>query len=107
MGGHRAGEVASALTVSTIEAFVLHVNNVLGGGSVDVKVDVQKIDLETGDVVLLCSDGLTDMLDDRRIAAILQAEREPKSACERLVTEANGLGGQDNITAIVTRFEVG
>jgi serine/threonine protein phosphatase PrpC len=83
------------------------VNNVLGGGSSGVKVDVQKIDLETGDVVLLCSDGLTDMLDDRRIAAILRAERESRSACERLVTEANGQGGQDNITAIVTRFEAG
>jgi protein phosphatase len=81
------------------------VNNVLGGSEPDVRVDVQKVELETGDVVLLCTDGLTDMVADVRIAAILAAEREPQGACERLVAEANEQGGQDNITAVVARFE--
>jgi protein phosphatase len=81
------------------------VTNVLGGDTGGVQVDVQKVDLEAEGVVLLCSDGLTDMLADERMAAILAAEREPKAACERLVTEANGAGGQDNITAIVARFD--
>ena len=58
-----------------------------------------------GDAVLLCSDGLTDVLTDDRIAAVLAAECEPQSACERLVAEANDRGGPDNITAIVARFE--
>lgn len=81
------------------------VTNVLGGGAAGVQVDVQRADLEAGDVVLLCSDGLTDMLDDDRIAAVLTAEGEPESACKRLVDEANAAGGRDNITAIVARLE--
>jgi protein phosphatase len=81
------------------------VTNILGGGEAGVRVDMQKTDLETGDEVLLCSDGLTDMLPDDRIAAILAAECEPRLACERLVEEANEQGGRDNITAIVARFQ--
>ena len=70
-----------------------------------MQVDVRKTDLEPGDVVLLCSDGLTDMLDDGRITAILAAEAEPEGACKRLVDEANEAGGRDNITAVVARLD--
>ena len=80
------------------------VTNALGAGATGVQVDVQKIDLDSGDVMLLCSDGLTDMLADDRIAAILRAEDEPDAACARLVSAANEQGGRDNITAIVARF---
>ena len=55
--------------------------------------------------VAYAPDGLTDMLDDDRVAAILAAEGEPESACKRLVDEANEAGGCDNITAIVARLE--
>ena len=79
--------------------------NILGGKEAGVQVNLRKADLEPGDVVLLCSDGLTDMLDDDRIAAILTAESEPDSACQRLADEANEAGGRDNITAIVARLE--
>jgi PPM family protein phosphatase len=81
------------------------VTNVLGGGTAGVQTDVQKIDLEPGDVVLLCSDGLTDMLNDARLAALLGAKGDPKAACEGLIGEANSAGGKDNITAIVARFD--
>jgi serine/threonine protein phosphatase PrpC len=81
------------------------VTNALGGKEKGVRVDVSTVDLNADDVVVLCSDGLTDMLTDNQIAAIVAAEGEPKTACERLVHEANGLGGRDNITAIVARFE--
>jgi protein phosphatase len=80
------------------------VTNILGGGSVGVQADVVRTDLEPGDAVLLCSDGLTDMLDDAQIAAILGDERNSQSACERLVAEANERGGEDNITAVVVHF---
>jgi protein phosphatase len=81
------------------------VTNVLGGGEAGVRVDVHRVDLEPGDVLLVCTDGLTEMLDDARIAAVLAAEGEPQKACERLVAEANGAGGRDNVTVIVARFE--
>jgi protein phosphatase len=81
------------------------VTNVLGGGEGGVQAEVRRVELETGDVVLLCSDGLSDMLDDGCIAAALAAEGEPQAACARLVAEANEQGGRDNITTIVARFE--
>jgi protein phosphatase len=78
--------------------------NVVGGSNVGVRVDVQRLDLEVGDVVLLCSDGLTEMLSDERIAAILAIDG-PGAACAKLVAEANDKGGRDNITAVVARFD--
>ena len=67
-------------------------------------MEMHKLNLEPGDFVLLCSDGLTGMVPNARIAAILEEEREPKGACERLVAEANARGGKDNITVIVACF---
>ena len=83
------------------------VTNVLGGKDIDLRIDVQRIDMKPADVVLLSSDGLSDMLDDERIARILAAEAEPETACGRLVAEANEAGGKDNVTALVARFEEG
>ena len=83
------------------------VTNILGGGHAGVRVDVRRVDLEAGDAVLICSDGLTDMLEDDRIAAVLTAESSPEAACARLVAEANEAGGRDNVTAVVARFEAG
>jgi PPM family protein phosphatase len=83
------------------------VTNILGGGQLGVRVDVQRAALEPGDLLLLCSDGLTGMVDDGRIAAALAAEAEPEAACHRLVRLANDAGGKDNVTAIVARFEAG
>jgi protein phosphatase len=53
----------------------------------------------------LCTDGLTDMLADGDIAAVLAGEGEPGAACRVLVERANAAGGQDNVTAVVARFE--
>jgi len=83
------------------------ITNVLGGHEPGVRVEMHKLDLEPNDVVLLCSDGLTEMVPDGLIAAILNEEQEPQHACERLVAEANEAGGKDNITAVVARFELG
>lgn len=81
------------------------ITNVLGGNEPGVRVEMHKLDLEAGDVLLLCSDGLTEMVPDARIAAILQEEQEPRPACERLVAEANERGGKDNVTALVACFQ--
>ncbi len=81
------------------------VTNVLGGHERGVHVEVQRLDLQPGDVVLLCSDGLSGMVSDEQIATILQDEPDPERACRRLVAAANDGGGKDNITAIVVRFD--
>lgn len=80
------------------------VTNLLGGTESGVRVELHSLDLHDADVIVLCSDGLTEMVTDERIATILQGESDPQLACERLVAEANTRGGKDNITVIVARI---
>jgi protein phosphatase len=80
------------------------VTNVVGGKEPGVRVELHSLDLHVGDVVLLCSDGLTEMVSEETIAIILQEENDPRIACERLVGEANKTGGKDNITVVVACF---
>jgi protein phosphatase len=83
------------------------VTNAVGGGSHEVTVEVHKVGLLSGDVLLLCSDGLTGMVSEPDIARVLCDESDPEAACRRLVGQANQAGGKDNITVVVARFEEG
>ena len=67
----------------------------------DIEPDVQEVELEPGDRLLLCTDGLTDMLDDEDIATMFAVGGEPQDVCDRLVEAALMEGGIDNITVIV------
>jgi PPM family protein phosphatase len=70
-----------------------------------VEADVFTLDAVPGDLILLCSDGLTDMLSEDEIAAAIEtAGRDPAAAGEALVAAANAHGGEDNITVVL--FEV-
>ncbi len=80
------------------------VTNIVGGRKRGVQVELHSLDLHPDDVLLLCSDGLTEMVPEGQIAAVLQQECDPQRACEGLVSEANRLGGNDNITVIVARI---
>jgi PPM family protein phosphatase len=75
------------------------------GPEPEVEVDVQTVPAAPGDVFLLCSDGLTTMVDEKRIAAVLAAAPSMREAVRALVDEANGAGGRDNITALAFRLE--
>ena len=81
------------------------VTNILGGDRPGVDVDVQMETLTPGDQILLCSDGLTEMLPPERLTAILAADDDPEETCQRLVIAANSAGGRDNITAIVAQID--
>jgi len=81
------------------------ITNVVGGDSPGVTVEVNKMRLEVGDAVLLCSDGLTNMVPDEEIAGILQAEASAERACDRLLLRANEEGGTDNITVVLACFD--
>lgn len=78
--------------------------NALGGGSAEVLPDAYEAELELGDVLLLCSDGLTLHVGDEDIARHLAASRSAEEACSRLVNAANAAGGEDNVTVVVARF---
>lgn len=75
------------------------------GAHEDVEVDVDEVGTYPGDVLLLCSDGLTRMVTEPEIAGALQAEVDPRSAARKLVDLANENGGLDNVTVIVARFQ--
>lgn len=60
--------------------------------------------LRSGDVVLLCSDGLTQMLDDAEIVAAIRGNEDLDALCDGLVAEANERGGPDNVTALAARY---
>jgi len=75
------------------------------GPEPEVQVDLQTVPLQDGDVFLICSDGLTTMLDDEKIAAILGRATSLQSAVRALVDEANRAGGRDNITVVAFRVE--
>ena len=67
-----------------------------------IEIDVFTVPAELEDLVLLCSDGLTDMLSEEEIATVLlEAERDPTAAAEKLVAAANARGGEDNITVVL------
>ena len=67
----------------------------------EVRPFVRSLTLRPGDRFLLCSDGLTDLLDDVRIAELLRSHTEPEAVCERLVAVANEAGAFDNVTAVI------
>ncbi len=71
------------------------------GTSDEVKIDSGVVEWQAGDAVLLCTDGLTSMLTDAQIEALLVAGlAEPTALVRRLVEAANAVGGRDNITVI-------
>jgi protein phosphatase len=81
------------------------ITNVVGGSDPGVQAEVHKLPLEPGDRLLLCSDGLTEMVSDEEILAVLQSHGDPAAAGGRLIDRANEQGGKDNITVVVADFE--
>ncbi len=70
-----------------------------------VTVDLQSDECEVGDLYVLCSDGLSGMIDDQEILSVALATPDLHDACRRLVGMANEHGGEDNITAVIVRIE--
>jgi protein phosphatase len=66
-----------------------------------IQPDVARVPLATGDRLILCTDGLTNMVDDAQIAAILREEDGAQAACDALTTAALDAGGVDNVTLVV------
>lgn len=75
------------------------------GPRAHVEADVRSCELVEGDVLLLCSDGLTTMLSDADLAGCLKRDRALglQERCRRLVAEANGRGGMDNVTVVLVQ----
>jgi serine/threonine protein phosphatase PrpC len=78
--------------------------NVLGGHAGPVQTEIQHLRLEQGDRLLLCSDGLTDMVADTQIARVLSQMEGSEKACRALVDLALESGGRDNVTVVLARY---
>ena len=73
------------------------------GTSEEVRIDFFDIKLEAGSQVLMCSDGLTNMVEDSRILEILK-DTETENKVQKLIDEANANGGKDNIAIVLVEM---
>lgn len=97
---------AGQLTEEEAESYE-HTNIILQalGTSDRVEVDLTHADLRPGDMLMLCSDGLSGMLKKDGLEAILLGDTDPEALCTKLIDGANAAGGSDNITVIVMAVE--
>jgi protein phosphatase len=87
-----------------------HLRNVLteaiGVGKDDPKIQVKRLQLDDGDSLLLCTDGLTEMVQEEQISRILIDHTDPQGACAELVKAALENGGRDNITVLLGKYSI-
>lgn len=75
--------------------------NKLGGEADVVPFEVYRVKLEPGDRLLLCTDGLSDMVAAPSVAEVLKCQSEPQAACNQLIQRALDAGGKDNVTVVL------
>ena len=99
---------AKKLTAEEIDAFP-HKNVIVRalGMKDTVQVDVDRFNVSDGDVYLLCSDGLSGMVNDEALVNAVQASTDLEATCTQLIELANAAGGNDNITCILLRYSAG
>jgi protein phosphatase len=77
----------------------------LGSTGEPADAEVQRLVIKDGDQVLLCSDGLTEMVDDATIASTLRSASSAEEACRALIDLALAAGGLDNVTVVLARYK--
>lgn len=78
----------------------------IGVGSGRINVKVRHLSLLNEDTLLLCTDGLTEMVDEEEIAGVLMRGQSAQDACQTLVDLALEHGGEDNVTVLVAKYEI-
>lgn len=93
--------INSGIEPESVKQFRHVLLNCLGGGSSKASATIHTVELESNDRLLLCTDGLTDMVSDEAIAAELKRHINPQAACDALIRHALENGGRDNVTAVL------
>jgi PPM family protein phosphatase len=92
------------------DPLVLQFSNILtqalGSAESECRAETHEYSIADGDQLLLCTDGLTDMVEERLIESVLIEAASAKFACRSFVDLALSNGGRDNITVIVARFSI-
>lgn len=102
------GELVKNGRITESEARIHPQKNIITralGTDEEVSADYYEIRLEIGDVILLCSDGLSNMLDNEEMEYVLRHNKNIDAATEALVDKANKNGGEDNISVVVIKIE--
>lgn len=95
--------------ISAEEARKSNIKNIITralGQEPQIEVDLQELEPMDGDRLLICSDGLSGMVSDEEIVALINARTSLTPACRDLVEQANAAGGRDNITAVLLAVEL-
>ena len=98
--------IDSGMAPESTVAFRHLLTNCLGADSDDVTAEVNFLSLQDGDRLLLCTDGLSDLVRDEEIADIVRFGRDSQKTCQTLVDLALSRGGKDNITVLLARYEI-
>jgi len=101
---HTIGQGLADLNMPMAARFRHVLTRCIGGRDPDCEPDVAQFRLQDGDRLLLCTDGLTDMVDDESIARELGRMTSSDSVCRELIEQALDAGGRDNVTVIVATF---
>jgi protein phosphatase len=105
-----AQEMADAGALTAEEAAGHRLSHVLtraiGGGADEIETAVEFHELHDGDAILLCTDGLTNMVSDRGIGAVLERDLPAQEACQALIHRALDAGGKDNVTAVLGKYRL-
>lgn len=80
--------------------------NAFGGRGEEVRVEVRELRLLDGDQILLCTDGLTDLVADEGIREVLRSADTAADACRALVDRTLDAGGKDNVTVVLGRYRI-
>ena len=75
------------------------------GATGNVNIDFFEVPLKDGDVILMCSDGLSNMIDDKEILKIVSSEEDIEESAAKLIETANSNGGSDNISVVLIKYE--
>jgi protein phosphatase len=97
--------IDSGMDPDSVRRFRHVLLNSFGGGNDSARATIHHLQLEPADKLLLCTDGLTDLVSDGEIAGELSRHSTPQAACDALIKEALQRGGKDNVTVVLAAAE--
>jgi protein phosphatase len=105
---HSTVPVAPLVDVSTAARDLAHIlTDTIGmSGPVGPIIDLERFRLDDNDRVLVCTNGLTDVVDEARIGDVLSSDQSPDDQCRTLVDLALAAGGEDDVTALIARYRI-